>query len=127
MLWRAAAGKALKSIPWQLWAFLALVAAAYLYGEHRADSREDDVRAEYAEAELDLYRREAELEGKAKAIAEDTKADAQKEVEGIRSESTKIIERWRDVRIPCAMPDGLRDDLQAAADIANRGLPARAD
>lgn len=37
----------LKAIPWQLWAFAAVVALALLYGENRADAREAKVRTEY--------------------------------------------------------------------------------
>lgn len=37
----------LKSIPWQVWAFAAVVGLALLYGENRADAREELVREEY--------------------------------------------------------------------------------
>ena len=37
----------LRSIPWQVWLFLALVGLALLYGENRADAREELVREEY--------------------------------------------------------------------------------
>lgn len=37
----------LRSIPWQVWLFAAVVAAALWYGENRADARESEVRAEY--------------------------------------------------------------------------------
>lgn len=37
----------LRSIPWQVWAFAAVVVLALLYGENRADAREESVREEY--------------------------------------------------------------------------------
>lgn len=37
----------LKSIPWRVWLFVGLVALALLYGENRADAREELVREEY--------------------------------------------------------------------------------
>ena len=37
----------LRSIPWRVWLFVGLVVLALLYGENRADAREESVRAEY--------------------------------------------------------------------------------
>lgn len=39
--------KFLRSLPWEVWLFVALVGLALLYGENRADAREDSVREEY--------------------------------------------------------------------------------
>lgn len=118
----------LRSIPWQVWLFAAVVAAALWYGENRADAREAEVRDEYAarHAAADEAARVAKIERdrKAKSASEKaSKAAAQASTEtrvttATAAERVRYVTRTIEVPAECAdavhLPDSVRSEGRAA-------------
>ena len=130
----------LAAIPWQAWAVFAILVAGYLYGEHRADSRETQVRAEWADADAKLAAANAAALAVRDATAGKTNtesaAQAQQASTQTRTETAKAVERVsresRKVVVPTGCPTGLpagvvREGSQAvaAARAANDRLSGR--
>ena len=132
----------LKAIPWPAWAILALLLAGYLYGEHTADSRETQVRAEWAESDAKLAAANARAIATRDASASKTNtesaAQAQKASTQTRTETAQAVERvthaTRTILVPAGCPTGLPRSVSdegrkavAAARAANHRLSGRSN
>lgn len=123
----------LKSIPWQAWAFAAVVALAWLYGERRADWRETEVREEFAALQAAANDAQAKQEAKdaetAKTITADTTKRTTAAVVDTRTKTATAVERVRHetktivVPADCAaavrLPDGVSREGREAIERAN--------
>ena len=106
----------LRSIPWEVWLFVALVALALWYGENRADSRESEVREEFAarDAAADHAAKvaEAERDRKAATIATDTSKAAAGATTETRVTTATAAERvryeTRTIVVPADCADAVR-------------------
>ena len=67
-LWLLKAGSFLKSIPWQVWAAIALLAGVWFYGERQFDSgyqkrlKEEAIELQQARDEIERLRKAAEVQ-----------------------------------------------------------------
>lgn len=123
----------LKSIPWQVWAFAAVVGLALLYGENRADAREESVREEYAALEAAANDAQAKQAAKgaetAKTITADTDKRTTAAVVDTRTKTATAVERVRyetkTIVVPadCAsalrLPDIVQSEGRQAIERAN--------
>lgn len=111
----------LKSIPWQVWLFAAVVAGAWYYGEVRADQREAacNARWEAAQAEADRKAIADELKrDKAAASTNDQAAGKAAEASAsARTETAGAVERviyeTRTIRVPVGCPTTLPASVRA--------------
>lgn len=121
MTWLFAIGKFIKAIPWQAWAIAAVIAAAWYYGEVRADQREAEVNARWQDAQ-DKADREAiaaELKRDAASTAITSKTDwqAHEATVDTRTTTAAAVERVRHeshaVAVPVACPTGVPPRVSA--------------
>lgn len=85
--WIKLAGGFLRSIPWEVWLFVALVALALWYGENRADSRETEVREEFAARDAAADHADKVAEAARDRKAESIATDASKAAAGATTET----------------------------------------
>lgn len=123
----------LRSIPWQVWAFAAVVGLALLYGENRADAREELVREEFSALEAAANDAQAKQAAKdadtAKTITADTTKRTTAAVVDTRTKTATAVERvrheTRTIVVPadCAaavrLPDGVSREGREAIERAN--------
>ena len=123
----------LRSIPWQVWAFAAVVVLALLYGENRADAREESVREEFAALEAAANDAQAKQAAKdaetAKTITADTTKRTTAAVVDTRTKTATAVERVRyetkTIVVPadCAsalrLPDIVQSEGRQAIERAN--------
>ena len=123
----------LKSIPWQVWAFAAVVGLALLYGENRADAREELVREEFAALEAAANDAQAKQAAKdaetAKTITADTDKRTTAAVVDTRTKTATAVERVRyetktivvpaDCVAAMRLPDGVSREGREAIERAN--------
>lgn len=110
------AWKFLRSIPWQVWAFALVVGLALWYGENRADSRETQVREEFAArdaaAEHAAKAAEAERDRNAATIATDARKAAANAATETRVTTATAAERvryeTRTIAVPADCADAVR-------------------
>ena len=119
MIWLAAAGEAVKRIPWQAWAALlvaALLAGVWLHGRSAGKTA---CEARYARAE-------AKADAKGERVAKRAQGEAREAQRGMDKEKV-TNERIRTViqRVSCdPLPDGVRDDVQRKLEAARGRVPA---
>lgn len=98
-----AVGKALQAVPWRAWialgAFLALALAFWLYGERKADQREEEVRSEWAESIARGKRRFDELKAQRDTITVKTETVYVDRIRVVREKGQTLIQR-----IPALVP-----------------------
>lgn len=123
----------LKSIPWQVYAFVLGVCLALWYGENRADARETEIREEYAALEAAANDAQAKQAAKdaetAKTITADTDKRTTAAVVDTRTKTATVVERVRDetqtivVPADCAaavrLPDIVQSEGRQAIERAN--------
>lgn len=111
--------KVIKSIPLPVWLFIGGVCLALLYGENRADAREESVRAEY-------NKRDAAAAGKLAAINAANRATEKRQADEIAGIAAKFEEDKR--RAIQDTRDSVLADLRSGKlrlRIPSGGCPAR--
>ena len=118
----------LKSIPWQLWLFLALVGLALLYGENRADAREELVREEFAALEAAANDAQAKQAAKdaetAKTITADTTKRTTAAVVDTRTKTATAVERVRHETRTIVVPADCAAAVLLPASVQSEGRQA---
>lgn len=114
-LFLGAAWGFVKSIPWQFWLFAAVVAAAWYYGEVRADQREAECNRKWEAAQAEADRKAKEAEDKRdKGAAKTNDQAAGKAAEASASTRTetagaveRVIYETRTIQVPVGCPTTL--------------------
>lgn len=105
MIWATIlkAGAVLQRVPWQVWAALAIVLVAWLWGNHRYSQGYDDRSAEYAE----IARKAAEKARNADEAARGTVDGTKGRIEAENDAARKAAE---------GSDDPLRDAMRSLAE-----------
>ena len=118
----------LRSIPWQVWAFAAVVGLALLYGENRADAREESVREEYAALEAAANDAQAKQAAKDAETAKDITADTTKRttaaVVDTRTKTATAVERVRHETRTIVVPADCAAAVLLPASVQSEGRQA---